>query len=225
MKTTWFASLATAALLSGCTDSGHDTQDEIDSTGTLLVTATARTNPGNYTNSHDPAHFSTALSVMVARNNQIVSDASVTMTGSGDPIELGFQQTSGTYDGRDDSYDGTYTLDVVAGDDHVTGFTVEGPDIHWFTSPTSRETVPAGQPLTVEWERSMSATATISKWQSDPAEVDDSGSFVYDGALLTPQLNDFIELDRAIERTTDDGLASFTIGVTNLVSFAVEGQQ
>lgn len=228
MRSIWVLPLAISTAI-GCNDSGpaQDEQEEIASSGTLVVTATAAGTNGNYINEADPSLFSTGFTVTVATVDQRpITDAVVTITGDGEPIRLASgPETGSSYRAwMEGGYDAEYTLDIDAGADYLTGFTVSGPDVHVFTSPTASDVVPAGQPLVVQWDRAIESQATISKSQSDSAPVPDTGSYTYAGELVTPERNDFIVLTRSIEQTTDDGLASFTVQLSNVVIFSVAGQ-
>lgn len=68
------------------------------------------------------------------------------------------QAFPGTYSAARNGYDsGTYTLNVVSGNDRLTDVIVTAPDIHVITSPTPLDTLTADQPFVVVWTRSTAA--------------------------------------------------------------------
>jgi len=107
---------------------------------------------------------------------------SVVVSGRFGDLEL-TEQSAGSYSAVLAGYEaGSYTLNVTAGPDNVTGVTVIAPDIHVITSPTANQVVQADASLNVRWTRQ----ATASECRLETRDYDSDWIYGDSGTLWVP---------------------------------------
>ncbi|MBW2527538.1 MAG: hypothetical protein JRI23_25375 [Deltaproteobacteria bacterium] len=181
-------------------------------------------------NSSEPSQFQLELSVEVWRGSEPVDDATVRIAPTGgQPIVLASAGAdTALYLATAGGYHESYELDVMAGDDRVSGARIVGPDIHVFSQPTPAEVVAADQDLEIRWERSVPAEeAALETDEFTESVVPDEGSYTIDGEHFEGR-TDRQEEDRAALRRTnyltlDGGAAgsTFRVSVRNRVEFLI----
>ncbi len=186
--------ISTILLVGACGGSALDPgagNDVGDGTQTLVVNGSANAN-AELTNAQNAADFNTDFSVRISLNGQPVTTGTVTITSSTGSIDLTFQDTgdnAGRWRGSAPGYDEVYVLDVVSGQDDVSGVRVDGPDIHVFDEPLVGATVDSTMPLDIKWSRSdEAASASLDTDELDPLAIVDSGTHTLPpGTLRTEQ--------------------------------------
>lgn len=131
-------------------------------------------------NAREAADFDTELHVRVEKDGERVESGSVSVTSAGGTVELAFDAADdgGRWRGLQAGYFEVYELDVTSGDDFVAGVRVDGPALHYFTTPTAGATVDATAALDVSWAAAEVAdTATIRTKEMDEVTIDDAGGY------------------------------------------------
>ncbi len=194
--------------------------------------ATSRNNPGTGTSTlkvtadidanDDPTvigGFSTDYTVSVRDGlGNKVSGATVTISnpslgtitlpetgpGSGD-----YALTGNTFPSGD------FTLNVVKGTDNVKDVVLGGPGVHTITAPVKNATVPANQPLTVQWTvPSQAQSAEVETRDFGPAALPDTGAYIIAGANNPPRASQRIRVFRFNEVNIAGGLPGSRLRVT-----------
>lgn len=221
---------ALAVTVGACGSAGIPAGDD-PGTGSSTLEIDAEVEVTNVVpNARDAADFVTAFEVEVRRNGAIVSDAVVVIETTDGAVELVFQssQDDGRYRGTLAGYGGRFVLDVDAGDDYVHGVRVQGPDAHWFESPTMGASVPGTEPLVVAWSRDGAADAArIETKELDDLAIEDTGDYTLPVGTLDHDdgevRDDRVRVWRQ-NRVVPDGAAGssrFTVEVRNEVEFLV----
>src|SRR5687768_8739297 len=183
------ASLSFAFVVAACGSDGAS-DNPGTGTGTLTVQAQIRS-VAELPNRTNTDEFYSGFEVVVLRGQEPVTDATVTITSSRGAVTLDPQAYGTGYDGWQEGYARVYTVDVVAGEDSVTGVTIVGPDLHVFTSPGD-EPVPADQDLTLEWTRDEAAEeASLSTNLMEDHAVDDTGASVIPAEFLADGVDSY----------------------------------
>lgn len=198
--------------------------DPGDGTSTLTVSGTVSASP-RINNGRSNGDFDTEISVHVERNGQTVGTGTVDVTSASGTIALIFDAGGGgRWRGTGAGYDEVYILDVEDGADNLLGVRVDGPDIHYFTKPTSGATVDSTMPLPVAWACDDGAdTASVRADNIDDVAIPDSGSYsLAPGALKAkPDEAETNELRlRRTNRVTPNGAAGgseWTVTVSNRI--------
>lgn len=176
MKTT--TSLFLASMLAACGSDGIAGGDDLGTgTGTLVVAAEVRAR-NLIANADDPNDFATELEVRVERAGQPVSGAMVLVTSDAGEVVLVEGGESGRYAGAQNGYAERFVLDVIAGDDELTGARVDGPALHVITGPAPGAQVPGGVAVEVTWDADDAAESTsIDTHAMDQVAIEDTGAF------------------------------------------------
>ncbi len=146
-------------------------------TQTLSVEGTAHAS-SNTLNAQKPADFDTDFSVRIQLNGQTLTTGTVTVTSSLGKVPL-MLDNENRWRATQSGYAEVYVLDVVSGPDKVEGVRVDGPDIHWFKSPTEGATVDASMQLPLDWDRGVHAdTATLRTENIEDLQIDDTGNYM-----------------------------------------------
>jgi hypothetical protein len=154
--------------------SGHDPGT---GTRTLFVDADVQASP-QITNAATPSGFETHIEVRIEKAGAAVTTGTVTVSSNGGDVALAFNSTENRWSGRQAGYYEVYELNVQSGDDAVESVRVDGPALHYFTSPVAGATVDALMPLAVRWSREEAAeTATFDTEEMDDLQIADTGSF------------------------------------------------
>ncbi len=161
---TQLISFASVLALTACGGGGSDLDpgagdDPGDGTSTLLVDGDVSAEP-RFSNARTSGDFDTDFSVRITLGGVGVTTGTVTVTGNAGTFPLTFVGDNGKWEGRGLGYDEVYILDVVSGDNEVTGVRVDGPDFHFFVEPTSGATVDSTLPLKVTWDSAETADST-----------------------------------------------------------------
>jgi hypothetical protein len=176
------AYLASAlCLFTACSGSDLDPgsgDDPGGGTSTLVVDGNVQAG-ARLTNAINSADFETEFSVRVSLNNLPVTTGTVQVTSASGTVQLAYSLDGERWRGVAPGYDEVYILDVVSGEDEVTGVRVDGPDIHVFTDPVAGATVDSTLPLVIDWSRDDTAdSASIRAEQIDNLAIEDSGTFM-----------------------------------------------
>jgi hypothetical protein len=150
-------------------------------TGTLLVVARVTAEASD--NADDPTRFETELSVRVTRSGSPVEGATVRVGTSAGSTSLAPSEP-GSYTASQQGYQRSYTLEVQAGADSLSGAQLEGPAAHSFTSPTAGTVHPAGQALDVRWTPAGAEQANIETEELPSTTINDSGAYTVAGTYL-----------------------------------------
>lgn len=150
--------------------------DAGEGTSTLTVTGTVSASP-RLNNARTAGDFETEISVQVERAGQNVTTGTVEVTSAGGILTLSYDG-NGRWRGTAPGYDEVYILDVEDGTDNLLGVRVDGPDIHYFTAPTTGATVDATMPLAVAWSSGDGAdSASVRADNIDAVAIPDSGTY------------------------------------------------
>jgi hypothetical protein len=214
MKHTFSRSLLlalTSATLAACGSDGSDTGT---GSGTLRVDGDVEASP-ELANADAPTDFTTSFHVRVTKDGAPVTTGEVVITSDGGEVALIYdaEDRDGRWRGTQAGYHGTYALDVVSGDDYVTGAQLEGPDIHVFTAPALTGAVDATQPLVVEWSREVEADeATLETKEMDAVAISDLGTFELPTGALKSKPDETEQEEIRIERASRIPLAGGVAG-------------
>lgn len=146
-------------------------------TSTLSIDGSAHASSST-TNATKTSDFDTDFSVRIQLNGQTLTTGTVTVTSSLGKIPLVLDNEN-RWRATQPGYAEVYQLDVVSGPDKVEGVRVDGPDIHWFKSPTEGATVDASMQLPLSWDRGIHAdTATLRTENIEDIQIDDTGNYM-----------------------------------------------
>jgi hypothetical protein len=153
-------------------------------TGTLAVDGFVRASPNRF-NAPANSDFETAFSLRLSRNNQIITNGTVTITSATGKVPLTYRD--GRWTGSAPIYDEVYVLDIASGADRIDAVRIDGPDVHVFSEPTRGETVSATAPVTIKWERLDEADAAAVRTETiDWIAIPDAGSYVLPSGAFRP---------------------------------------
>jgi hypothetical protein len=172
--------LASTVLLGACTAD----DDPGSGSGTLYVRATV-TAVSELPDERDPGNYIAQYRATVwAVDQRELAVESVTVTSPAGAVDL-TRSADGGWWGEQYGYHQTYTLDIEAGDDYLSGARLVGPDLHTIESPTQAGTVSGSQDLNVAWARDQVADyAQVSTARLDATGTDDVGEFVVPMEML-----------------------------------------
>lgn len=212
-------SFGAAALCAACGDAGPAVQRNDPGTGsnTMLVQAEIEAQDV-------PGGFVTQMEVQL-KNGQgsAISGATVTIRNGdlGTVTLLEDGVGSGTYKASVNSFpSGDFRLDAVRGDDKVERVIVGGIGVHRITSPEANATVPANQPLLVQWSRPSEALgAELETRDFDANNIADTGEFTIPGSANPPRTDQRIRVWRFNQVQIAGGLpgSQFKLEVRNTV--------
>lgn len=190
-------------------DPGHGTS-------TLTVEANVSAN-ARIENARNAGEFDTEMSVRITKNGADVTTGDVTMTSASGTVTLLFDTTENRnrWRGVAAGYDEVYILDIESGDDNLLGVRVDGPDIHYFTSPAPRAEVDSTVALAVTWSRDDQAdSASIRAKETDDISMPDSGSYMLPTGSLKAKREETEENElriRRANRVTPEGAAGGSV--------------
>lgn len=148
-------------------------------TNTLRVNASVMAKP-RITNAKLAGDFLTEFRVQLSLNDTPVSSGSVTVRSAAINMPLAWKdngQSAGRWEASVAGYDEVYQLDVMSGDDRVTGVVVDGPDIHSITSPSAGAALDATTAIALTWDRVETADEARLSVESDDVTVADTGTY------------------------------------------------
>ena len=170
-------------------------------TNTLFVegSANAEANNANARNSTD---FTTEFNIRVQLNGQdLLGTAMVTIESLKVKTTLTFDQ-NGRWRGTASGYDESYRLDIVSGNDKVTGVIVDGPDIHTMDAPTQGAALDSTMPIDVKWGRGEQADeCSIDVGHIDRLTIADNGKYTLPPGSLDAEKDKTKENNIEIRRT------------------------
>lgn len=176
-----FVRLLTCSLLAACGGSDLDPgagDDPGTGTSTLFVDGDIEARP-RISNARTNGDFDTHISVRVTLNDQPVTTGTITVTSRTTTQQLVFDSVETKWDATVPGYDEVYMLDVEAGADYVEGVRVDGPDLHYFTSPAAGATLDSTVATAVTWEAEQkAATAAIDAEEIDRISIADTGEYM-----------------------------------------------
>ena len=179
VSTTLVFSAALAACGGGDLDPGAG-DDPGEGTSTLLVEGQATAEP-RLPNARSNGDFDTSFSVRVVLNGAPVTTGTVSVTSETGTVQLAFRDDAnngGRWEGIGTGYDEVYVLDVESGADNARGIRVDGPDLHYVTTPAPGVAVDATLALEVTWSREDEAeSASLRAGEVDEIAVPDSGRY------------------------------------------------
>lgn len=224
--------VATALVLGACGGSDLDPgagDDPGEGTSTLTVTGNVSASP-RLNNARSNGDFETEFSVHVERAGQTVTTGTVEVTSASGTVALLFDANNNSrWRGTAPGYDEVYVLDVEDGADNLLGVRVDGPDIHYFTAPTSGATVDSTLPLPVAWSSDDGAdSASVRADNIDNVAIDDTGTYsLAPGALKAkPDEAETNELRlRRTNRVTPTGAAGgseWTVSIENRIEVVAQ---
>nr|HEX4313220.1 hypothetical protein [Kofleriaceae bacterium] len=182
-------------------DAGGGSGSAGTGTGTLVVTGSLDATP-QVGNASDPASFTVDIAVRLQRAGSDVTAGTVTVASSGGSVDLVYDPASARWHGAQAGYAASYTLDVAAGSDTITGVTVDGPAIHTVTAPIAGVTVDSTMALAVAWApASAGDQAAISTRDLHAVDITDTGSYTLAAGTLRSKPdqveNDDIQIARS----------------------------
>jgi hypothetical protein len=166
--------------------------------------------------------FSTDFDVRVTKGGVPVADATVVVRSSCGEVTLTFDAGTNRYAATQGSYCTTYTLDVTAGADRVSGVSVVGPAIHRITAPMDRQTLDPRQSHLVTWTPSGASSARMETRDYSTTGAD-TGSAGIPMARLRSEpgtaANERVRVTRSsrVVPAGATGDSSFTVSVRNAV--------
>ncbi len=172
-------------------------------TSTLAVEATVSAD-ARVENARTAGDFDTEFSVRIQKAGIDVTTGTVTMTSSSGTIDLVFDTTEqrNRWRGNAAGYDEVYVLDVESGEDNLLGVRVDGPDVHYFTSPAPGAMVDSTVALPVTWSRDDQAdSASIRAQETDDIAMPDAGSYMLPVGSLKAKKEETEQNDLRIRRT------------------------
>ena len=192
---------------------------------TLVIEGSASAEP-KVSNAKLPTDFGTDFSVRITLNGTpITSGAMVTIESQSNKFTLTFnpnQGNGGRWEASEPSYDESYRLDIVDGNDKVTGVIVDGPDIHQITAPVSGASLDSSMPIDVKWDRSDTADiCTLDVGHIDRLTIPDNGKYTLPANSLDAEKDKTKENTISIRRSNHvtpagaTGDSSFTVSVRN----------
>jgi hypothetical protein len=205
----WGATTVAAALLFvACGDStGPAVERNEQGTGTRTLRIVA-----DIEGQEAPGGFVTGMNVEVrdAQGNP-VSGATVTIRnddlGTVNLLENG--TGSGDYTATVNTFAfGDYRLDVVQDTNNVRDVVVGGIAVHAILSPSTSDTVPANQSLTVVWERlSEAAGADVESRDFEAQGIPDTGTYTIPASAIQVRADERVRVKRYNEVLMAGGLA------------------
>lgn len=223
------AALAAGLLLGGCGSDGvGDGGNDLGSgTQTLTVQATVEAE-SVVPNGDTDNDFATSFEVRVRRGDVDVPDATVVIESTAGTVTLTWQGDGEHYRGSQVGYHEVYALDVDAGDDHVHGVQLDGPDLHVFTKPDASAPIDATLPLEVTWSRDEQAeVAGIKTRETDRLTIADTGLFTISPGDLESSPDQTEEEEIRVWRANQlapaggAGGSSFEVRIENYVDLVV----
>lgn len=164
-------SIALISLVTACGSGGSQT---LDVTGFVFL-------DNAIDNAASLNDFTASFRITVTRAGATVDNAAVTIESDVGTVELDFvTDIDGLqyYDGSQVAGSGSYRIDVIAGDDYLTGAVFEVPDVHTFTAPLPGASVSGTDPLEVTWVREMEADRTnIETRELNVTTIPDGGTY------------------------------------------------
>lgn len=185
-------------------------------TSTLTVEANVSAS-ARIDNARTAGELDTEMNVRITKSGVDVTTGSVTMTSASGTVTLAYDTTENRnrWRGIAAGYDEVYVLDIESGDDNLLGVRVDGPDIHYFTSPAPRAEVDSTVPLDVAWSRHDQAdSATIRADEIDDISMPDAGTFSLAAGSLKAKREETEENEIRIRRTnrvTPEGAAGGSV--------------
>jgi hypothetical protein len=172
--------VAFTLLLGACTAD----DDPGTGSGTLYVRATVSA-VSELPDERDPDQYISRFQAVVwAVDQRELAIESVTVTSPAGPVELTFTPDGGWW-GEQYGYHQTYTLDIDAGDDYLSGARLVGPDLHTIESPAQSGTVSGREDLTVTWAHDQVADyAQVRTVNLDATAAEDAGEFIVPARML-----------------------------------------
>lgn len=162
-------------LLSAACGADAPTDDPGSGTRTLLMRATVVAAP-NLIDARMATDFQTVFTVRLTLAGQTVSTGTVAITSQTGKVPLTFRD--GVWRGSAPSYDETYTIDAIHGDDRIEGVRLDGPDIQIITAPLQGATIDANVGVTVTWKRERPADHTQLIVDPEyPVKIPDTGRY------------------------------------------------
>jgi hypothetical protein len=144
---------------------------------TLLIDADAIAHP-LIPNASKAQDFTTDFRVRIEKGGVPLTAGIVTVESSAGKVDLVYSTDGNRWLGAQVGYDEVYRLSVTSTTDFVDRLRVDGPSLHWFTSPTAGATVDTRAPVTVTWSRGESADTTfLDTDQLDQLAIPDTGTF------------------------------------------------
>ncbi len=163
----------------------------------------------NFERDEDEPESEVRCSVRVSRGGAAVTDAIVTLESSGAPLALSLRD--GQFSGSQTGYSAGYTLVVRTGGEEVRA-PLSGLSAHRIAAPSNGETVRAAAPLTVRWNPSAAAEATIEAARFSETPVVDTGSFTIPASALGGEAGRVIEERVRVRRSATVALPNFALG-------------
>jgi hypothetical protein len=174
-------SCALVPSVAACSSSGDLDPGAGDDAGegslTLLVDADVEARP-LIPNASKAGDFTTSFRVRLERAGAAVTTGTVTIESAAGAVPLTYTGEDNRWVGVQNGYEEVYRLSVTDGADFVDGVRVDGPAVHWFTSPLPGATVDTSAPVMVTWSRGEAAdTARLDTDQLDELVISDTGSY------------------------------------------------
>jgi hypothetical protein len=178
--TRWLAASTVLFTAAACTAD----DDPGTGSGTLYVRATV-TAVSELPDERDPDGYISQLRATVWHSDQReLAVESITISSAGGAVEL-TRDADGSWWGDQPGYHRAYTLDIDAGEDHLAGVRVVGPDLHAIDYPTQDGTVRGREDLTVTWSHDQVADHVLVRTTNMGATgTEDVGEFVVPAAML-----------------------------------------
>ena len=178
--TRWLAASTVLISFAACTAD----DDPGTGSGTLYVRATV-TAVSELPDERNPDAYIAQMRASVwGADQRAVEIEAVTITSPGGAVELTRDQDGGWW-GEQLGYHGSYTLDIDAGQDYLSGARLVSPDLHLISSPTQDGTVPAREDLAVAWTHEQVADyAMVRTVNMGATGTDDTGEFLVPAEML-----------------------------------------
>lgn len=179
-------------------------------------------------NASSATDFDTEMEVTIEKNGQAVTTGTVTVTSAGGTVELAYD-TDGRWRATQGGYHEVYELSVTSGDDFVEGVRVDGPALHYFTTPTAGATVDSTVPLEVVWAAGEAAdTATIETKESDRITIADTRAYTLAAGSLKSKETETEEEELRLDRSARISLggavggSELRVQISNRIDLVVE---
>jgi len=213
--------LASTLLLGACT------ADDDPGTGseTLYVRATV-TAVSELPDERDPGRYISQYRATVwGVDQRELAIESVTVTSAAGSVDLLWSPDGGWW-GEQYGYQQTYTLDIDAGDDYLSGARLVGPDLHTIESPAQDGTVSGREDLNVTWAHDQIADhAQVSTLNLTATGIEDTGEFVVPLQMLNVEQGSYDRVHvRRGNMLRPAGAApdsTFSVDVESHVTFAI----
>ncbi len=218
---------ASFALLAACSSDPLEPgagSDPGAGTKTLSVDGSASASP-RVANAKLSTDFNTEFSVRIALDGTAVTTGTVTVQSAGATTNLTYTaDNGGHWIGTAANYDEVYRLDVVSGEDKITGVIVDGPSIHVITAPTAGASLDSTVNNPVTWDREEEADlATIDTETLDRLTIPDSGTYMMGAGALKSEKDKTKENRIEVRRTNHVspagavGGSDFAVSIENRV--------